>query len=684
MLKRVLMSFLCLILFINYLPLNYAHAEVDNQIPVVESVNVTPLEAKVGDIITIKAKISDSSGVEAAKVEFKTPSNFSRGIWLYFNSISGLWEGTYQVKSTDEPGTWTSSYMYLSDNAGNYGSINPSLKLTVHNTGAVDNQIPVVESVNVTPLEAKVGDIITVKAKINDSSGVEASKVEFKTPSNFSRGIWLYFNSTSGLWEGSYQVKSTDEPGAWTSSYMYLSDNAGNYGSINPSLKLTVHNTGAVDNQIPVVESVNVTPLEAKAGDIITVKAKISDSSGVEASKVEFKTPSKFSRGIWLYFNKISGLWEGTYQVKSTDEPGTWTSSYMYLSDNAGNYGSINPSLKLNVFLDTISPEMPNVNEVTDQSSVVTGTAEAGSTVTVKAGTTILGTSLANSVGAFSVSIALQKAGTQLSVTATDFLGNTSQAKEVTVQDKTAPLAPTVNAITETDTVVTGTTEANATVYVKVGLTTIGKGKADTTGKYSVAVPVQKAGTVVRVIVRDSGGNNSPYTRVTVQDKTAPLAPKVNTITDKNTLVTGTAEANVTVYVKVGSSTIGKGKTDTSGKFSIAVPVQKAGTIVRVLVRDSGGNNSPYTSVTVLDKTAPLAPKVNGITEKDTVVTGTAEANVTVYVKVGSTTIGKGKADTTGKFSVAVPVQKAGTQVRVIVRDSGGNNSPYTVILVSN
>jgi hypothetical protein len=409
MLNRVLMSFLCLILFINYLPLNYAHAEVDNQIPVVESVNVTPLEAKVGDIITVKAKIIDSSGVEASKVEFKTPSNFSRGIWLYYNSTSGLWEGTYQVKSTDEPGTWTSSFMYLSDNAGNYGSINPSLMLTVHNTGAADNQIPVVESVNVTPLEAEVGDIITVKAQISDSSGVEAAKVEFKTPSNFSRGIWLYYNSTS-----------------------------------------------------------------------------------------------------------------------------------------------------------------------------------------------------------------------------------------------------------------------------------IGKGKADTRGTFSIAVPVQKAGTVIRVIVRDGGGNNSPYTSVTVLDKTAPIAPKINAISDKDTVVTGTAEANVTVYVKVGSTTIGKRKADAIGKFSIAVPVQKAGTIVRVITRDSGGNNSPYTSVSVQDKTTPIAPKVNAITNRDTVVTGTAEANVTVYVKVGTTTIGKGKVDSTGKFSVAVPVQKAGTEVRVIVRDSGGNNSPYTVMLVNN
>ncbi|PGZ95633.1 hypothetical protein COE51_19555, partial [Bacillus pseudomycoides] len=338
--------------------------------------------------------------------------------------------------------------------------------------------------------------------------------------------------------------------------------------SINPSLSLTINNKGEIDNQIPKVESIEVTPKEASAGDMITIKAKITDSSGVKSSKVEFKTPSGFNRDIWLNFNSSSGLWEGTYQVKSTDELGTWKSSYMYLSDNVGNYGSINPSLSFTVNLDKVPPNISSVNEVTDKSTSVTGTAEAGSSIAVKAGDKVLGTTVVKDDGTFSVSIDLQKAGTKLTVTATDAAGNTSEVKEVTVQDKTAPLAPKVNTITEKDTVVTGTAEANTLVYVKVGSTIIGRGKTDATGKFSVTIPVQKAGTKIGVVVKDSAGNYSPYTTVTAQDKTAPLAPKVNVITDKNTEVTGTAEANTYVYVKVGSTIIGRGKTDATGKFS--------------------------------------------------------------------------------------------------------------------
>lgn len=44
----------------------------------------------------------------------------------------------------------------------------------------------------------------------------------------------------------------------------------------------------------------------------------------------------------------------------------------------------------------------------------------------------------------------------------------------------------------------------------------------------------------------------------------------------------------------------------------------------------------------------------------------------------------KEKVATAGKFFVAMPVQKAGTKVNVIVRDSEGNNGPYTVRMVKN
>jgi len=59
----------------------------------------------------------------------------------------------------------------------------------------------------------------------------------------------------------------------------------------------------------------------------------------------------------------------------------------------------------------------------------------------------------------------------------------------------------------------------------------------------------------------------------------------------------------------------------------------------------------------------PAVPKMNAVSDQSTSVTGTAEANTTVYGKIGSKTLGIGMANSKGTFSVKIPKQKAGTKV---------------------
>lgn len=78
-------------------------------------------------------------------------------------------------------------------------------------------------------------------------------------------------------------------------------------------------------------------------------------------------------------------------------------------------------------------PQAPTVNPVYDYFTAVGGTAEAGSTVTVKVGSTTLGTATAHATtGSYSVTITEQEAGTVLSVTATNS-GGTGPATTTTV-----------------------------------------------------------------------------------------------------------------------------------------------------------------------------------------------------------------------------------------------------------
>lgn len=250
---------------------------------------------------------------------------------------------------------------------------------------------------------------------------------------------------------------------------------------------------------------------------------------------------------------------------------------------------------------DKIAPAAPVVNDVTEFDKKVIGKAEVNSKVTVKVGSTVLGTGVTNKYGSFSVTLkAAQKAGTILTVIATDKANNTSAAASVTVKDKTAPVKPVVNEVKDLDKKVTGKAEPGSKVNVKVGTSIIGYGVADKNGSFSVTLrTAQKAGTALTVTATDKAGNVSSVVSVTVKDKTAPAAPTVYSVTAKTTKITGKAEAYSTIVVKIGGKVIGTRKADKYGKFSITISKQKAGKVVEVVAIDKAGNVSKAKKVTV-------------------------------------------------------------------------------------
>jgi hypothetical protein len=67
---------------------------------------------------------------------------------------------------------------------------------------------------------------------------------------------------------------------------------------------------------------------------------------------------------------------------------------------------------------------------------VVSGTAEAGSTITIKKGSKILATGKTSSKGNYRVKIKAQTKGTVLSITAKDKSKNISSARVITVIGK--------------------------------------------------------------------------------------------------------------------------------------------------------------------------------------------------------------------------------------------------------
>ncbi|PLS01485.1 Ig-like domain-containing protein [Neobacillus cucumis] len=323
------------------------------------------------------------------------------------------------------------------------------------------------------------------------------------------------------------------------------------------------------------------------------------------------------------------------------------------------------------------------VNPVSDQNTVVTGKTAAAATVTVKKGSTQIGTAVADGTGNFSVPISKQSGGTVLSVYAVDAAGNSSNTVSITVKDTLPPAAPTVNPVGDTQTAVTGKAEAGSTVFVMSGTTVLGKAAAASTGAFSVNIPVQKAGTKLTIYAQDAAGFKSSSVTVTVVDKSAPVKPVLTTpLKEKQTVVIGKTEAGAKVVVKAGSTLLGQTYATTAGTFVIKMPFTlKAGTVVMIYASDKLGNTSS-TSVTVIDKTPPAAPSVNTVRYWSTSVSGKAEVGATVYIYKGTALVGKAVADSYGNYKAAIKAQAAGSTLDVSAMDKAGNQSRPVLVKV--
>ncbi|MDR6999971.1 SpoIID/LytB domain-containing protein [Neobacillus niacini] len=234
----------------------------------------------------------------------------------------------------------------------------------------------------------------------------------------------------------------------------------------------------------------------------------------------------------------------------------------------------------------------------------------------------------------------------------------------------------------------------NYTVFENVTTTVYVKNAAGKVLSYPVKTVKQKAGNqhaafdVSKVpngvytfgIIVSNAQKASAISKVTVSK--IVLTPKVGVVSNKDSSVSGTAEAKATIYVKAGSKVIRKGAADTKGKFKVTIPKQKAGTKLSISAKDTAGNTSKSFNLIVKDKIAPSKPKVNPVTHRDTVVTGTTEAKATITIKTRTKVLKYAKADSKGKFRAAISRQKAGTTLYVTSKDTSGNVSSATVVKV--
>ncbi|MDY3590401.1 Ig-like domain-containing protein [Enterobacter kobei] len=372
---------------------------------------------------------------------------------------------------------------------------------------------------------------------------------------------------------------------------------------------------------------------------------------------------------------------------------------------------------------DTTPPNAPSSLTFSSDGKTVTGTAEPGSTITLKdANGNVIGTGKTGSDGNFTVSLGTPLInGEHVTATATDAAGNTSQSATVTAPDLTAPDAPTIGSVTDdigpqTGALtngsstndqrpqLSGTAEAGSTVTIYDGGIAIGTAVVSSNGTWTFTPSVDLSESTHQITVRatDAAGNTGPASPVftLTVDLTPPATPTAIVLTDdtgtiRGTITSGTATdaskpilagtgepgGTITIYdngVVVGTTTVLP-----NGTWSIRPdgPLPDGAHSITVVETDAAGNQSAASAPInfTVDTTPPLAPGNLVVSNDGGTISGTAEPGSTVTIRDGNVILGTSVADSVGNFTLTLTQPKLnGETLTANATDAAGNTGPAT------
>ena len=593
--------------------------------------------------------------------------------------LSGNWTCTPVTPLSSGPQT---ALVTATDPAGNI-SPTTARNLTVDSTAPI---APVVTSPAVSATVGSTTPPISGSAEPGSTVTVKDGATVICTAVVDGAGNWTCMPSTP-LSNGPHSLTTT------------TTDPAGNTGPASAPRSITVD---TVAPAVPVV----VTPTETfKTNDntpIVTGTAEPGSTVTVKEGATTLCTAVADATGNWSC--TTSTLSDGPHTV------------LVNATDPAGNAG---PAATRNFSVDSTAPAGPGitspVTQTADSTPAIGGTAEPGSTMTVKDGATVLCIAVADASGNWSCSpsTALGEGPHTVTAIATDPASNTSpigNPKTFTV-DTTAPTAPNVTAPVEGSTTsnqtptLAGTAEPGSTVTVKDGPTTICTVVADASGNWNcTSTPLTNGTHTLTTTATDPAGNTSPADTqtVTINNSVAAVinAPTVGQpVSDTTPTIGGTGTPSGTVVVKDGATTICTTTVDATGNWSCtpSTPLSSGAHSLIATVTDSGGGsmNSPARSFTI-DNAAPIAPTVisptNGSTTANTtpLIAGTAEPGSTVSVTDGGAPVCTAIADASGNWSCSpsTPLVNGAHALAVTATDPAGNISapttrPFTVDTVA-
>ncbi|PAU80450.1 hypothetical protein CK501_08365 [Halovibrio salipaludis] len=670
-------------------PLNVT---VDTTPPSVSTnLELSPDTGTDGDWLTNSGELTFSGETEAnAQVELFIDGNSigttladGSGQWQQDHSNTPLGEGTYQL--THE----------VMDPAGNPSGLSGGQSFTIDQQAPAE---PVVSGIEMdTGLSAS--DRITADNTL-EFTGTSDANVAIEvfmdgssigTTTADGSGIWRFDYTGTDLRDGDYNITAQAE------------DDAGNTSSVSPGLTIIVDTTTPEPTVTGITDDTGTVGNDGITNDTTLIFDGTSEANAsveVFIDGTSIGTTTANGSGNWSFDHTGTPLADGDYTVTAQ------------ATDTAGNTSSVSAAQTVTIDTTIADPTVDSITEDTatdgdqitsDDTLIFNGTSEANASVELFIDGTSIGTTTADGSGNWSfdhTGTALPDGDHTVTAQATDNAGNTSSVSAgLVITVDTAIAAPTVTGITDdtgsdgndgitSDNTLTfnGTSKADASVEVFIDGTSIGTTTADGSGNWSFShTSLSDGDYTVTAEATDTAGNTSDPSgdfNLTV-DTSTPAAPAVTGITDDtgsdgndgitsdDTLTfNGTSEANISIEVFIDGTPIGTTTADGSGNWSLdhtSTTLADANYTVTAQAIDTAGNTSALSgdfNLTV-DTSTPVTPAVTGITEdrgpdgsdgitsdNTLVFTGTSEADTSIEVFLGGSTIGTTTADSSGNWSL--------------------------------
>lgn len=216
---------------------------LDNAKPIIETVTATPTNVKLGDAVTIRARIIDATGLTSVRAFVITPNNETQSVPLLSN------DGTDWSHSQAFPQAGTYRLYVEAVDASANRNTNTSRDTVVTFTVA-PGSAPKIELANGQPTTVKTGAV--VRFNITDPLGIDSASysirgITYELPRPF--GL-----DTSAFQDGVYDVTVT----------------AKNIYGVESSIKVPL----TIDNAQPGITKVTLNPASPKANEDVTVRVE--------------------------------------------------------------------------------------------------------------------------------------------------------------------------------------------------------------------------------------------------------------------------------------------------------------------------------------------------------------------------------------------------------------------------